>query len=302
MGPDRCYRVPLEAPMAQRAQAHPDNAPGPFFVDRTCIDCGTCYEFLPEVFQAADGHSRVARQPSATLTPRAQMALLACPTGSIGSEDRAGMAEALNGFPDPIAEEVSFCGFTSEKSFGAWSYFIRREAGNVLMDVPRAAPPLLKRLEAQGGVALMVLSHKDDVADHAVLAKRFHCPRVLHRADLSDDTRRVERVLDGEEPIDLAPDLRFLPTPGHTRGSACLLYRDTFLFTGDHLWWDPEVGALTASRSYCWYDWPTQLASLERLLAYDFTWVLPGHGHAYHAADARAMRDQLRLGLDALRR
>ena len=287
--------------MAQRAQAYPDNAPGPLFVDHTCIDCGTCYEFLPEVFVDAGGHSRVAQQPPEALAHRALMALLACPTGSIGTGDRTGMTEALAGFPDPIAGEVSFCGFTSDKSFGAWSYFIRREAGNVLMDSPRAAPPLLKRLEALGGVALMVLSHQDDVADHAAIAERFHCPRVLHRADLTEDTRGVERILEGDDPVDLAPDLRFIPTPGHTRGSGCLLYRDTFLFTGDHLWWDPHQQRLAASPSYCWYDWPTQLASLERLLAYDFTWVLPGHGSAYHAADAQAMRAELSRGLAVLR-
>ena len=39
--------------MAQRSQSHPDNVPGSFFVDRTCIDCGTCYEYLPWVFQDA---------------------------------------------------------------------------------------------------------------------------------------------------------------------------------------------------------------------------------------------------------
>ena len=68
------------------------------------------------------------------------MALLACPTGSIGSDAPTGLKEAQKTFPDPIEEEVSFCGFTSEKSFGAWSYFIHRPDGNVLMDSPRAVP------------------------------------------------------------------------------------------------------------------------------------------------------------------
>ena len=168
--------------MAQRTKAFPHNAPGGMFVDQTCIDCGTCYEFLPSVFQDAGDHSLVHRQPEGAVEQkRALMALLACPTGSIGSADKTGLTEALAAFPDPIEEEVGFCGFTSERSFGAWSYFLQRPGGNVLMDSPRAFPGLLARLEALGGVELMVLSHQDDVADHAKFHERFGCRRVIHR-------------------------------------------------------------------------------------------------------------------------
>ena len=289
--------------MAQRSKAFPANAPGPFFVDQSCIDCGTCYQFAPQVFQDADGHSQVHHQPADPgESRRALMALLACPTASIGSDARDGMAEALKAFPDPVAEDVSFCGFTSEKSFGAWSYFIQRPAGNLLVDSPRAAPQLLERLEALGGIDLMVLSHRDDVADHAAIAERFHCRRVLHRLDQEGAGLQVESPLEGDEPIALAPDLLFIPTPGHTAGSACLLYRNRFLFTGDHLWWNPRLEMLSASRTYCWHDWPTQLRSLERLLAFDFTWVLPGHGAGFQARDPQAMKAELERALTRLRR
>ena len=293
--------------MAQRSQSHPDNAPGAFFVDRSCIDCGTCYEYLPQVFQAAAGHSRVSRQPLGPSDQhRARMALLACPTGSIGCSGAGAMAAELDrarrGFPDPIEEEVAFCGFTSEKSYGAWSYFIQRAAGNVLVDSPRAAAPLLRRLEDLGGVGLMVLSHRDDVADHARFHERFQCPRVLHRADLEPATAQVEQLPEGDGPVQLAPDLLFIPTPGHTAGSACLLYRNKFLFTGDHLWWDPRHGGLSASRRYCWHDWAAQLESLERLRAFDFTWVLPGHGHSHRAGSPAAMRTDLARAIARLKR
>jgi glyoxylase-like metal-dependent hydrolase (beta-lactamase superfamily II)/ferredoxin len=289
--------------MAQRSQSHPDNAPGSFFVDSSCIDCGTCYEYLPWVFREAGDHSRVARQP---LGPsdrlHALRALLACPTGSIGSDDPAGLREAGTGFPDPIEDEVSFCGYTSEKSYGAWSYFIQRTAGNVLVDSPRAVPALLERLEQLGGVATLVLSHRDDVADHARFRERFHCRRVLHEADRTEATAGVEQPVSGDDPVSLAPDLLFIPTPGHTAGSACLLYRNKYLFSGDHLWWDPRRSGLSASRNYCWHDWPTQLRSLERLLAYDFTWVLPGHGTTHRAGSPEAMRRDLEQGIAFLKR
>jgi glyoxylase-like metal-dependent hydrolase (beta-lactamase superfamily II)/ferredoxin len=286
--------------MAQRAHAYADNAPGSFFVDQDCIDCGTCYTLAADVFADAGGHARVHRQP---VDPgeghRARLALVACPTASIGTDDRAGLREAAAAFPQTIEAEVSFCGYTSRRSFGAWSYLIERRGGNVLMDSPRLGEPLLRTLEARGGVRFLVLSHIDDVAEHEALRRRFSCERVMHRAD---GLAGLERYLDGEEPVPLAEDLLLIPTPGHTAGSTCLLYREAFLFTGDHLWWNPEKRRLSASRSLNWYSWKRQLASLEKLLSFDFRWVLPGHGASYQAESSAAMRRELERALVELRR
>ncbi|GLH66523.1 MBL fold metallo-hydrolase [Geothrix edaphica] len=285
--------------MARRAEAQSDNVPGPFFVDRTCIDCGTCYQFAPETFADGGDHAKVHAQPGDSVSRlRASMALVACPVGSIGTDDKVELLAAAKAFPHPLAEDVFFCGYTSEKSFGAWSYLIRRPRGNVLMDSPRAAEPLMKNLEALGGVAMLVLSHQDDVADHAAYRARFGCERVMHRAE---GMTWPERLVEGSEPIPLADDLLLIPTPGHTAGSVCLLYRD-FLFTGDHLWWNPEKGRLSASRTYNWHSWEQQLDSLERLLDFDFTWVLPGHGSIHHADSPLAMRAELERALAILRR
>jgi glyoxylase-like metal-dependent hydrolase (beta-lactamase superfamily II)/ferredoxin len=285
--------------MAQRSRAFPDNAPGSLFVDRDCIDCETCYILAPAVFEDAGGHARVRRQPQTALERRrAHLSLVACPTASIGTDDRAGLREASGAFPDPIEDEVGFCGYTSEKSFGAWSYFIERRAGNVLVDSPRAALPLLRRLEEKGGVELFVLSHRDDVADHERLHERLGCARLMHR---DDGVRGLERYIEGDHPVALAPDLLAIPTPGHTAGSLCLLYRRRFLFTGDHLWWNAERRMLSASRRLNWYSWETQLRSLERLLDFEFSWVLPGHGRAFRADSPEVMRRELERALVHLR-
>jgi len=138
----------------------------------------------------------------------------------------------------------------------------------------------------------MFLSHRDDVADHDVFARRYACERVLHAADVTRGTAAVERQPRGRDPIALAPDLLMIPVPGHTAGSAALLYRDV-LFTGDHLWGDEDTGRLAMSRSVCWYSWPEQTASMERLLELEFEWVLPGHGRRYHAGSPLAMRREL---------
>ena len=144
----------------------------------------------------------------------------------------------------------------------------------------------------------MVLSHRDDVADHVAIRRRFGCERVMHRAD---GLRGLEHYIEVEDPVALEPDLLLIPVPGHTPGSMCLLYRDTFLFTGDHLWWSPTRRMLSASRSVNSYSWDAQLRSLVKLLDFEFRWVLPGHGRTFRAESPAAMRRELERGLRRLR-
>ena len=210
--------------MASIAQRLAENVPGDFYVDSTCIDCDTCRRIEPRVFVEGDGYSYVGRQPGREEErARSMMALVACPTGSIGTVSRADARPAIAAFPEKIAENVSFCGFTSPDSFGAWSYFVERPEGNLLVDSPRAANPLVKSFERLGGIRSLFLTHRDDVADHAALARRFGCERILHDRDVTAGTRDVERQLSGDDPISLAPDLVAIPAPGHTRGHAVLL-------------------------------------------------------------------------------
>jgi glyoxylase-like metal-dependent hydrolase (beta-lactamase superfamily II)/ferredoxin len=280
--------------MANVAERYPDNASGDFYVDRTCIDCDACRRIAPGVFAEAADHSYVAHQPvSEGERLRSLMALVACPTGSIGTVSRQDARPGIAAFPEPVSENVFFCGFTSESSFGAWSYFIERPAGNVLVDSPKAVNRLLRYFEGRGGVATMFLTHRDDVADHEAFARHFGCQRVLHERDVTASTRSVERKLSGPDPVRLDDDLVVIPTPGHTRGHAVLLYREKFLFTGDHLAWSSGRGGLIAFRDACWYSWEAQIRSMERLLDFPFEWVLPGHGAWHHAASAAAMRVQL---------
>jgi glyoxylase-like metal-dependent hydrolase (beta-lactamase superfamily II)/ferredoxin len=277
--------------MARQADRLPDNAPGDFYVDRSCIDCDTCRRIAPSVFAAGSGHSYVHEQPRGPEEDRrALMALVACPTASIGTVSRRNARPGADAFPEPIDENVFFCGFTSERSFGAWSYFVERPRGNLLVDSPRAAGPLLEALGRRGGVATMFLTHRDDVADHAAIHRRFGCERILHEDDVSAGTRGVERQIFGREPVQLDEDLVAIPTPGHTRGHAVLLYRDRYLFTGDHLAWSERRRALIAFRDANWYSWPETIRSMERLLDFSFEWVLPGHGARHRAESAAAMR------------
>lgn len=270
--------------MADPALRLPENAPGDFFVDSTCIDCDACRIFAPEVFSDARDQSFVSRQPgNDEELLAAQKALVSCPTASIGSSHSA--RPAIDALPELVDGDVFRCGYASESSFGAIAYFLRDR--EILVDSPRFAEPLVKRL---GNVRRMLLTHQDDIADHAKFRARFGCERVLHFDDARG--RVFERTPRGQQPVDLGDDLLMIPTPGHTRGHAVFLYRGTYLFTGDHLAWSPARGHLYAFRSACWHSWPEQIRSMERLLDYSFEWVLPGHGRPVRLSRA-AMRESL---------
>jgi glyoxylase-like metal-dependent hydrolase (beta-lactamase superfamily II)/ferredoxin len=276
--------------MANLALRLPDNVPGDFFVDSTCIDCDACRQIAPETFSDDGDYSVVYQQPrSEEETKRALMALVACPTGSIGTVEHHDAHLGIDAFPLHIADNVYFCGFTAESSFGAWSYLIVRpaeEGGNVLIDSPRFATQLVNQIETLGGVQTMFLTHRDDVADHARFAEKFSCERIMH-ADDGGARLGVERVIRGGESVELDQDLIAIPVPGHTRGHTVLWYRRKFLFSGDHLAWSPKRNTLIAFRSACWYSWPEQIKSMEKLLDYDFEWVLPGHGRIHYDSRQR---------------
>jgi glyoxylase-like metal-dependent hydrolase (beta-lactamase superfamily II)/ferredoxin len=286
--------------VARVAQRLVENAPGAFFIDDSCIDCDACRQIAPATFvrSPSRGQSIVAAQPAQADEARALQALVACPTASIGTSPKGDARAAAAAFPECIAGDVYYCGYHSAASYGASSYLIVRDGGNVLVDSPRAARPLVDRIRALGGVRWMFLTHRDDVADHEVFAREFGCERIMHAADAGRLT--IERRVDGTDPIVIADDLVVIPVPGHTRGSAALLHRE-FLFTGDHLWWDEDVARLDLGREVCWYSWRDQLRSLDKLRGFDFTWVLPGHGRRFCAASPDEMRAELARAAAACR-
>jgi glyoxylase-like metal-dependent hydrolase (beta-lactamase superfamily II)/ferredoxin len=280
--------------MARLEQRRPQNISGDLYVDSTCIDCDTCRWMAPEVFHEAGDQSAVYHQPENEKERlHGMQALLACPTASIGTVDKpTDIKTVQQSFPILVAENVYHCGYHAENSYGAASYLIQRAEGNILVDSPRFAAPLVKQLEAMGGIHYLYLTHRDDVADHQKFHEHFGCERILHQDDIGPNTRGVEIQLSGTEPFSLAADLLIIPVPGHTKGHTVLLYTNKFLFTGDHLAWSDRYNQLIAFRNACWYSWPMLVQSMKKLTAYSFEWVLPGHGRR-HQAEAGTMHEQL---------
>ncbi len=262
--------------MAHRDRAHPENVAGTFFVDSACIDCDTCRQVAPLVFGEAGEHSYVRMQPDDEATIHAAAkAAIACPVDAIGG-DAAAIRAASHAFPEPVSDIAWSCGWTSRHSFGASSWLVRAGDGLWMVDSPRWSPQLAEAITALGGLRGIFLSHRDDIADAARWAKRFNAPRWIHAGD-ADACPDAEHQVDSDVPIEIAPGLTAIPTPGHTAGSCCLHVRD-HLFTGDHLWWSRNQQRLNASRDYCWHDWDQQIASVKRLRDWSFSHLLPGHG------------------------
>jgi glyoxylase-like metal-dependent hydrolase (beta-lactamase superfamily II)/ferredoxin len=287
--------------MANIKKRVPENVPGDFFVDSTCIDCDACRQIAPAVFGEAAVSSFVKAQPLHAADRRqALQALLACPTGSIGCLGDDDVKSVMHDFPLVVEEPVYYCGYNSPKSYGGNSYFIKHAAGNWLIDSPKFVTPLVRQLEALGGIAHVFLTHRDDVADAERYARHFGSRRIIHREELSSQPG-AEVVLQGKGPWELAPDFLAIPTPGHTQGHCVLLFQERFLFTGDHLAWDRDTEHLSASEDYCWFSWPQQAESMARLAAYRFEWVLPGHGQRVHLPAAE-MRQQIEHLAEAMSR
>ena len=255
---------------------HPENAPGDWYIDTSCTDCGAARTIAPGLIVERDGQSVFARQPKAKDELRmAWRARLLCPTASVRTQTHADAPDGV--FPEAMTENVYRLGYNAAHSYGAHSFLIRRESGNVMVDAPRWTRAVTSQLEEWGGLQHILLTHRDDIADADRYAKAFGARVWIHQADRAA-ARFATDILKGNEPSEIGPNLIAIPVPGHTKGSVVYLYDERCLFTGDSLAWSFEEDDLIAWRDYCWYSWPELTKSLTRLLDYRFEWVLAGHG------------------------
>lgn len=284
--------------MATLSKKRSVNLPGNFYVDSSCIDCETCRILAPDTFGEDVGGSYVKKQPKTDSEMfRALQALVACPTTSIGTEDRLDLSEAKSSFPRRISENVYHCGFHSRSSFGAFSYLILREKGNVLVDSPRFIPSLAEKIKEMGGIKFHFLTHRDDVADHRKFHEEFGTQRIIHEGD-SSSVPGAEIRITGDAPFEVDKDLVVIPVPGHTKGHAVLLYEDRYLFTGDHLAYDPSRDRMIAFRNACWYSWKVQIESMRELEKFDFQYILPGHGYPSPELSSEQKKEKLKACIE----
>jgi glyoxylase-like metal-dependent hydrolase (beta-lactamase superfamily II) len=214
----------------------------------------------------------------------AWLAAQACPTSSIGTVDhraRPGRLYPREVEPGRGLYDVGYC---SESSFGASAWFVVRPDGNLLIDSPRFTPALVEPFAQLGGIAHVLLTHRDDVADAERWAERFGARVWIHTDDAAAAPGATDLLQGGPgAPTTIAPGVVAHPVPGHTRGSVVFIVDDEFCFSGDSLAWSHGRGDLTAFRGACWYSWTEQTRSLRALAdLVSFEWLFPGHGARVH--------------------
>jgi glyoxylase-like metal-dependent hydrolase (beta-lactamase superfamily II) len=128
--------------------------------------------------------------------------------------------------------------------------FASRPKGNLLIDSPRYAAEPVKWFDGAGGIAHILLSHSDDVADADKYARRFGASVWIHREDASAAPYATDLPDDGSA-MNIAINVRAIPVPGHTRGSVVYLLDDRVMFSGDSLAWSPPKKDLVAFRDAC---------------------------------------------------
>jgi glyoxylase-like metal-dependent hydrolase (beta-lactamase superfamily II) len=282
--------------MPKEAERNPANAAGDWYIDMKCIDCAAAREVAPGLIVRRGGKSVFGRQPATRKEEHmAWRAALLCPTASVGRVRGGKPPPDL--FPQEIAPGVFRCGYNALSSFGAHSYFAVRKEGNILVDSPRYVNHLVEAFEKAGGIADVLLTHRDDIVDADRYAKHFGARVFIHEDD-ADAAPYATNVLKGTAPTKIDDRLSVVPVPGHTKGSVVYLLDQIYLFAGDTLAWDPERESLTAFRQACWYSWSELKRSLA-CLDVSFEWVLPGHGHSHHLS-ASDMREHLRALVGAM--
>ncbi|MFI1075884.1 MBL fold metallo-hydrolase [Streptomyces puniciscabiei] len=249
-------------------------------IRENCVNCDVARQLAPETVVEAGARSVLLRQPADEAEELAlARAAVACPVRAIR---RGPGAVPAAPFPMRLDGEVHLCGHNSARTFGANAYLVRRPEGNLLVDTPRWTPAVAASYEELGGIAHILLTHRDHTAHARRFARHFGARVWIHEGD-RDAAPYADMVLRGREPVDVLPGVTARPVPGHTRGSVVYVVDERYCFTGDTLYWSRTAQDLEVFETVVWYSRAELTESLLRLAEQArFSWVLPGHGDRCH--------------------
>lgn len=276
-------------------QSHPGNAAGPWFVDTRCIRCDAARNWAPGLIGMDEtGRSVIVSQPVAPEDKAAMWrAAAACPTKSIGNLEQP--IEPAGIFPHPLTDGVFALGNNALSSFAAHSFLVTRPEGNLMIDSPRFTRRLAASVDDLGGVAHVLLTHRDDVADYDRWAERYGARVWIGEADA--DAAPLATDLTGSDDVTpIALDALSIPAPGHTMGHVVYHVDDRLLFTGDTLHWNHRREELDVFPNQTFHSWDVLADTMDRLTALNVEWVFAGHGMWHHVGVAEWTRQMTALG------
>lgn len=83
--------------MPNAAQKHPNNAPGPWYVDLRCIGCDTCTDISPEIFGRDENRKSYIREYRPQEAELFQFAAESCPVEAVGVTEGGAGSETGSG-------------------------------------------------------------------------------------------------------------------------------------------------------------------------------------------------------------
>lgn len=280
--------------MPRPDKAHPRNAAGQWYIDDRCIRCDAARNWAPGLIDAdAAGRSFVARQPVDAAQQAAMWrAAAACPTKSIGNLDHR--TEPSGVFPYPLSDKVLALGHNALSSFGAHSFLVQWPDGNLMIDSPRYNRKLAESVDSLGGIAHILLTHRDDVADSDRWAERYGARVWIGKAD--SDAAPYATDITGDAIAVISPGVLSIPAPGHTQGHVVYHIDDRFLFTGDTLHWNHRRNELDVFPKQTFFSWATLADTMDKLAALNVEWIFPGHGMWHKTSTPEWKRQMSALG------
>lgn len=153
-----------------------------------------------------------------------------------------------------------------------------------------------EKLGKKIGAILLTHGHFDHVGGVRTIAAETDCKVYLCQEDLSMPQQMTAGPLyytdtygDGDTVKEAGLEIRVLHTPGHTRGSVCLMVEDT-IFSGDTLF-EGSCGRTDLPGG----SWTEIYQSLKRLAALPGDYkVYPGHGPATTLEEERKWNPYMR--------
>ena len=277
--------------MPRPDQAHPSNVPGPWFVDTRCIRCDSARNWAPDLISMdAAGRSVLISQPVGEEQEAALWrAAAACPTKSIGNRDQP--REPAGIFPYQLTEGVFALGGNALSSFAAHSFLVLRPDGNLMVDSPRYSRALAESMDELGGIAHVLLSHRDDVADADRWAERYSARVWIGKADADAAPYATDLTGDASVTV-ISPGVLSIPAPGHTRGHVLYYIDDRHLFTGDTLHWNHRRGEFDVFPKQTFFSWAVLADTMDLIATLNVEWVFAGHG-MWHQVGAEEWANQM---------